>query len=463
MKIVFSIWFSNHAYFPLLPCLSMAAAAAPGIGDFYQKGNDELIQGETAVNAGHHQVGFSHYAISCRYFAEALKKETNENLKAKLRERLNKIITYMEQLKPLCNKEPEPPVMMTTAAPVTAPREKGEESSSSKWFTKEKPNVKWDEIIGLEEAKQMVTETFEFPSRFPSMFKGKRTPWKGMLLYGPPGTGKTLLVKAMATGLDALFIELKSSSILSKFQGDSEKNIDELFKEARQAATKETPVIIFIDELEALCINRQMLGAGDSAQVSNMRMVTEFLQHLDGFSSSNDNMFVVGATNLPWNLDEGILRRFPKRLYIPLPTLENRINILKLCLIHNQHLLTEENFVDIANETNGFSGSDLQSLMSDALFGPVRDIMQANKFLVNPVTNKLLPIRNDAALADMQKIYGLQVQTRQVAWRDLQDSDIDHTTLPVTVSHVKTCLEGRRPVTSQSTLTQFEEWTKNID
>lgn len=163
----------------------------------------------------------------------------------------------------------------------------------------EKPNVKWEDVAGLETAKNALKEAIILPSKFPDIFVGIRKPWKGILLYGPPGTGKTFLAKACATQANSTFFSISSSDLMSKYVGESEKLIKSLFELARE----KQPSIIFIDEIDSLAGARSE-GENDSSR----RVKTEFMVQMQGVGNSSGGVLVLGATNLPWALDSAIRR-----------------------------------------------------------------------------------------------------------------------------------------------------------
>ena len=184
----------------------------------------------------------------------------------------------------------------------------------------EKPNVKWDDVAGLLEAKKSLYEALVMPIQMPDFFTGNVEPWKGILLYGPPGTGKTFLAKACATECDSTFFSISSSDLMSKYVGESEKHIKELFRLANEKA----PSIIFIDEIDSLCGSRT-----EGENESSRRVKTEFMVQMQGVGKTNEKVLVLGATNLPWSLDSALRRRFEKRIYIPLPEEEAREALLR--------------------------------------------------------------------------------------------------------------------------------------
>jgi vacuolar protein-sorting-associated protein 4 len=214
----------------------------------------------------------------------------------------------------------------------------------------EKPNVKWDDVAGLDAAKEALKEAVILPARFPQLFTGKRRPWKGILLYGPPGTGKSYLAKAVATEADATFFAVSSSDLVSKWQGESERLVRSLFEMARE----NRPAIIFIDEIDSLCSNRSE-GESDSTR----RIKTEFLVQMQGVGNSHDGLLVLGATNVPWELDPAMRRRFEKRIYIPLPEPHARAKMFPLHLGDTPNDLTDADFEQLADMSEGYSGSDI--------------------------------------------------------------------------------------------------------
>ena len=185
--------------------------------------------------------------------------------------------------------------------------EKKLEKALSEAIVTEKPNVKWSDVSGLEGAKEGLKEAVILPIRFPQLFDETRQPWRGILLYGPPGTGKSFLAKACATECDGTFFSISSSDLVSKWMGESERLIKQLFKMARDRK----PSIIYIDEVDSLCGGRQE-GENDSSR----RIKTEFLVQMQGVGNDMDGILVLGATNVPWELDNAIRRRFQKRIYI---------------------------------------------------------------------------------------------------------------------------------------------------
>ncbi|GAU88729.1 hypothetical protein RvY_01368 [Ramazzottius varieornatus] len=228
------------------------------------------------------------------------------------------------------------------------------------------PGVYWDTIAGQQSAKQALQETVVWPALRPEVFTGLRAPAKGILLFGPPGNGKTLLAKAVATESKQTFFNISASTLTSKWVGEGEKLVRALFACARELQ----PSIIFIDEVDSILSARK-----DSEHDAIRRLKTEFLIQFDGVGTASDErILVMGATNLPQELDLAALRRFPKRIMISLPDEEARISMLRNLLKNHQHRLDQNDFEEVADLTEGYSGSDLAALAKDAAMGPIREI-----------------------------------------------------------------------------------------
>ncbi|MEM2099512.1 MAG: AAA family ATPase [Candidatus Bathyarchaeia archaeon] len=235
----------------------------------------------------------------------------------------------------------------------------------------EKPNVSWKDIAGLQNAKQAIEDAIILPIKFPELFKGMPT-WKGILLFGPPGCGKTLLAKAAANECNAVFFNVSAADIMVKWVGDSEQRIKALFETAK----RNQPCIVFIDEIDALGVER----TGEESAVST-RVLSQILQMMDGISSKADERVVVlGATNRPWNIDSALLRRFDKRILVPLPDAHARRNILEVTIskMPNFKLAEDVDLNEIAKLTEGFSGDDIKKLCMAAWYIPIHELTQQN-------------------------------------------------------------------------------------
>lgn len=248
-------------------------------------------------------------------------------------------------------------------------------SALSSSIVSEKPNVKWDDVAGLEMAKQALKEAVILPIRFPQLFTGKRKPWKGILLYGPPGTGKSFLAKAVATEADSTFFAMSSSDLVSKWQGESERLVKNMFEMARESK----PSIIFIDEIDSLCSARN-----EGENEASRRIKTEFLVQMDGVGSTQGGVLVLGATNVPWELDPAMRRRFEKRVYIALPEPSARSTMFRLNVgTEGGHTVNDEEFEMLGRGSEGYSGSDISVVVREAIYEPLRKCQQAKQFIVD--------------------------------------------------------------------------------
>lgn len=278
------------------------------------------------------------------------------------------------------------------------------------------PNVRWDDIAGLEHAKKCVTEMVIWPLLRPDIFKGCRSPGRGLLLFGPPGTGKTMIGKAIAGEAKATFFYISASSLTSKWIGEGEKLVRALFG----VASCRQPAVIFVDEIDSLLSQRKSEGEHESSR----RLKTQFLIEMEGFDSGSEQILLIGATNRPQELDEAARRRLTKRLYIPLPSSEARAWIIRNLLEKDGLFkLSEEDIDTICKLTEGYSGSDMKNLVKDASMGPLREALRQG------------------------------IEITKLKKEDMR---------PVTLQDFESALQEVRPSVSLNELGTYDEWNKQF-
>jgi len=298
------------------------------------------------------------------------------------------------------------------------------------------PNVNFDDIAELESAKRALTEAVVLPLLMPDFFIGLRRPWKGVLLYGPPGTGKTLLAKALATQGKTTFFNVSPTTFASKWKGESEKLVRILFEMARFYA----PSTIFIDEVDSVGTKRK-----DGENEASKKMLAEMLVQMDGISEANaeennksDNkeikpkfVMVLGATNLPWDLDDALRRRFEKRIYISLP---NKVGREQMFNINFKGIKLDKDvkISELVEKTKGYSGHDIASVCREASLMNMRRKLMSNdgKFDIMEAANNETFIK------------GLEA--------------------PISQKDILTAIKNISKSVSQKDIKKFEEWTEQF-
>ncbi|KAM6408908.1 vacuolar protein sorting-associated protein 4A isoform 1-T1 [Rhynochetos jubatus] len=349
-----------------------------------QKAIDLVTKATEEDKAKNYEEALRLYQHAVEYFLHAIKYEAhNDKAKESIRAKCMQYLDRAEKLKEYLrskDKQGKKPVKESQNDNKGSDSDSEGENPEKKKLQEqlmgaimmEKPNVRWSDVAGLEGAKEALKEAVILPIKFPHLFTGKRTPWRGILLFGPPGTGKSYLAKAVATEANnSTFFSVSSSDLMSKWLGESEKLVKNLFELARQ----HKPSIIFIDEVDSLCGSRN-----ENESEAARRIKTEFLVQMQGVGNSSDGILVLGATNIPWVLDSAIRRRFEKRIYIPLPEEAARAQMFKLHLGNTPHCLTESNIQELARKTDGYSGADISIIVRDALMQPVRKVQSATHF-----------------------------------------------------------------------------------
>lgn len=271
----------------------------------------------------------------------------------------------------------------------------------------EKPEVNWAEVIGLDTAKKAVKEAIVYPVQRPDLFP---LGWpRGILLFGPPGCGKTLLAAAVATEIDANFYSIDAASIMSKWLGEAEQNVAKLFGSARKSSTEGKPAIVFVDELDSLMGQHQNEVGGE------IRVRNQFLKEMDGIVDKGKNLhvYVIGATNKPWDLDWAFIRRFQKRILVPLPDHHTRLMMLKL-YTGNLQITHDVDLHELARLSEGFSGSDIRDVCQSAQLSLIGEFFESGKaadkeakprFLTMSDFRQILEERKPSVSLDMLSMY----------------------------------------------------------
>lgn len=260
----------------------------------------------------------------------------------------------------------------------------------------ERPNIKMTEVAGLDDAKQAINDAILTPLKHPELFKGKaRQPWRGILFYGPAGCGKTLIAKAVASEVNATFFNVSAANIVSKWLGESERLVMHLF----QLARKNQPAIVFIDELDSIGVSR----SGDDVG-GERRMKTQLLTELQGLASNHDDrVTVIGATNLPWEIDFALRSRFEKRIHVPLPNTEARAAILETHM-EDIEVSPTVDFEEMADLTEGYSGRDISIVCREAAMEPIRDLQRTGRLDDEREILDIRPVSRDDFLSAIENI-----------------------------------------------------------
>lgn len=283
---------------------------------------------------------------------------------------VEKVTTYQERIRLLKSEDGEETGIEKFTSYETKQTGSSEQLESEEAEPAEKPNVTWGEVAGLEEAKRAIKEVIVYPVKRPDLFP---LGWsRGLLLFGPPGCGKTLLAAAVANEIEAQFIQIDPANIMSKWLGAAEQNVAKVFGAARRTAVGGRPVIIFMDEVDSI------LGVHTNEVGGEVRMRNQFLKEMDGLQDKGKNyhLYVVAATNKPWDLDWAFIRRFQKRVMVPLPDYATRLQMFEL----NTALLELASDVDfhaLTQLTDGYTGSDIKDICQVVRQEVIRELFES--------------------------------------------------------------------------------------
>ncbi|KAF8972522.1 AAA-domain-containing protein [Flammula alnicola] len=419
----------------------------------------EIVQKAIDEDVKHnYPEAYKYYQNSLDYFMLALKYEKNEKSKQLIKSKINEYLGRAETLKEhlMTEKRGKSAIGVNGSGGATGPTGKSKEGEDDDQdpetkklraglagaILTEKPNVKWDDVAGLEGAKASLKEAVILPIKFPHLFTGKRTPWKGILLYGPPGTGKSYLAKAVATEAKSTFFSVSSSDLVSKWQGDSERLVKNLFQLARESK----PAIIFVDEIDSLTGTRN-----ESESEGSRRIKTEFLVQMNGVGHDDTGVLVLGATNIPWQLDNAIKRRFEKRIYIPLPGPEARRRMFEIHVGTTPCQLSSKDYRVLADRTDGYSGSDISIVVRDALMQPVRKVISATHF-------KQVEDPDGSPAMKWTPCSPGDPDAIEKSWSDIGSDELLEP--PLKLADFLKSLDSTRPTVTEADIKRHEDWTK---
>ena len=434
-------------------------------GDFLAKGIDLIQHAIDLDTATQYEEAYTAYYNGLDYLMLALKYEKNPKskdlIRTKFTEYLNRAEQLKEHLESLNNNNSTDNKKAGNKGGIATTDKKNHKINGSGdddddnaddkkklrlalsgAILSEKPNVRWEDVAGLEGAKEALKEAVILPVKFPHLFKGNRKPTTGILLYGPPGTGKSYLAKAVATESNSTFFSVSSSDLVSKWMGESEKLVKQLFAMARE----NKPSIIFIDEVDALTGQR-----GDGESEASRRIKTELLVQMNGVGNDPQGVLVLGATNIPWQLDSAIRRRFEKRIYIPLPDLASRTKMFEINVGDTPCNLSKEDYRSLGQMTEGYSGSDIAVAVKDALMEPIRKIQMATHFKnvsEDPDKKKYTPCSPGDPLAI------------EMSWVDIEADELQEPAL--TIKDFLKAIKTTRPTVNEEDLRKQEEFTRDF-
>ncbi|CAM4854957.1 unnamed protein product [Rotaria socialis] len=431
-----------------------------GQQEYIQKGIKSAEQATAEDKAHNYEAAAQHYMTATDWLFRAMKYgEMNPQMKQAIRPKIESYMKRAEEIVQALKKgsTKEKAVVDTSTGRGNSNDNKGDDDDNGDPDRKRMvehfeeaivtdSNITFEDVIGLDQAKEALKEAVILPVKFPQLFQGKRKPWSGILLYGPPGTGKSYLAKAIATECKSTFISISSSDLLSKWLGESEKGVKGVFELARDRQ----PCIVFIDEIDALCGQRN-----DTESESSRRVKTEFLVQMQGVGTDNAGVLVLAATNIPWALDTAIRRRFEKRIYIPLPGVNERAAMFKTHLGTNTfHMIREHEWMQLAQKSEHYSGADIGVVCREALLRPIRRLGSATHFkrVQNPKPDGPRELWLTCSPGDP---YAQALTLDQIKSEELCEP-------PVTMSDMEAALVTQKPTVGEKDLLLQKKFTEEF-
>jgi vacuolar protein-sorting-associated protein 4 len=346
-------------------------------------------------NGGNYKAALPLYLQAAEILAKMVRFTDNSTLRVKYSEAAKTYVTRAQTIKTLAAKAPP---LGKTDKPSSGGGDEAEDQERKQDILEtiltEKPNVKWEDVADLKDAKQALREAIIIPMLRPELFQSKtRRAWRGILLFGPPGCGKTMIAKAVATECEATFLSIDAASIMSKWLGESERLVKELFVVARE----NQPAIVFIDEVDSIASVRSGEEIGGERRVK-----TQFLKEMDGVSTKIDEkILTLGATNRPWDIDEAFRRRFEKRIYLPMPNIDARKELFK---IYVKEIETDKDYESdkLVGATEGYTGSDIALICREAAMQPIRELDSTGK--ITDPSVKVRPVSMEDFFAAIKRV-----------------------------------------------------------
>ncbi|KAF8074182.1 P-loop containing nucleoside triphosphate hydrolase protein [Lyophyllum atratum] len=396
------------------------------------------------------------YKNALDYFMLAFKYEKNDKSKQLIRAKIHEYLTRAEVLEQHLGLTNKTKLSAATAYSTGNKRWDDEQdppgrtlrASLSRFTTTSQPNIKWNDVIGLDGPKASLKESLIFPIKFPHLFNATRIPPRSILLYGPPGTGKSLLAKAAATEAKRTLLTVRCGDLVASSRGkDPERWVKGIFDTARNSK----PCILFMDGIESF--SGAGNGGGDPQRLG--RITTEFLTQMGGVVQQDTGVVILGATSTPWEVDDAIIQSFQKRILTTLPDLASRRRMFQLHVGDTPSALSQDDFDTLASKTEGYSASDILSVVRSALMQPLHRVTHANHFkrayMSVPDNNNIQTKWTLCAPADPD--------AKEMDWSSLEPGELLEPPLEM-ADFAEALGERRRCVVGDADMERYERWMK---